>query len=286
MAVFTNSRRGSFNNNRNIRLYFKEIGSIPLLTPQEEKELGWRARSGDHEAVKKLVESNLKFVVRVARKYSGFGLALQDLIDEGNIGLIEAARRYDPDKNVRFTSYAVWWIEQYIRQAFYGMAHPFRVPARIKQIMYRLGLCTSIQTGERMRPVTLNEVAEDVGIGDKELQDIMAICGEEISLDQPLDTGRAETLENRLEKQIETVEQKLVEQSVRKSVQNSLDLLTTKELEIIKLRFGLQDDSPRTLKDIGKRIGLSRERVRQLQNRALRKLRFSQHHSGGLAKEE
>lgn len=285
MAVYTNSRRGSFNNNRIIQLYFKEIGSIPLLTPQEEKQLGWRARSGDHEAVKKLVESNLKFVVRVARKYGGFGLALQDLIDEGNIGLIEAARRYDPGKNVRFTSYAVWWIEQYIRQAFYGMAHPFRVPARIKQLMYRLGLSTSIQTGERMRPVTLNEVAEDIGIGGKELQDIMAICGEEISLDQPLDTGRAETLENRLEKQIETVEQKLVEQSVRKSVQNSLDLLTAKELEIIKLRFGLQDDSPRTLKDIGNRIGLSRERVRQLQNTALRKLRFSEHHFGKLAKE-
>jgi RNA polymerase primary sigma factor len=236
---------GSFNNvnNRNIRLYFKEIGSIPLLTADEEKQLGHRARSGDQEAVKKLVESNLRFVVRVARKYSGFGLALQDLIDEGNIGLIEAARRYNPNKNVRFTSYAVWWIQQYIRQAFYAMAHPFRVPARVKQLMYKLGMNTYIQASKRMRPVTLNEVAEDMRISRKELQDILAICGEEVSLDQPLDAARSETLENRLEKRMETVEQELIEQSLRKSVRNSLQLLTTKELEIIKLRFGLQDDS-------------------------------------------
>lgn len=243
VAVYTNSRRSSFNSNRNIRLYFKEIGLIPLLTPEEEKQLGWRARSGDYEAVKKLVESNLKFVVRVARKYSGFGLALQDLIDEGNIGLIEAARRYDP------------------------------------------GVSTSIQAGKRMRPVSLNEVAEEIGIGRRELLDIMAISGVEISLNQPLDADRFETLENRLEKPIETVEQKLVDQSIRKSIRNSLDLLSKKELEIIRLRFGLLDDSPRTLKDIGNRIGLSRERVRQLQNRALRKLRFNQNHSSKLVKE-
>jgi len=131
---------------REIRLYLKEISRIPMLTVEEEQELGYRVQAGDPVALQKLIESNLRFVIKIAKKYWGFGLPLLDLINEGNVGLIEAAKRFDPSKNVRFTSYAVWWIRQAILQTFYDMGRALRLPARITQMVYKAGLSFSRQT--------------------------------------------------------------------------------------------------------------------------------------------
>ena len=260
---------------REMRLYLKEISKIPLLTAEEEKVLGARVQKGDTAALQKMVESNLRFVIKIAKKYRGFGLSFLDLINEGNLGLIEAARRFDPERNVRFTSYAVWWIRQAILHSLTNMGHPLRLPAKISNAMFRMGRTITRKTAELKRRPTMEEIAEDLGMGEQELSAMVEVSGGATSLSQPLDEQGDLVLEDVLTDPSASVEDQLEEQFLNKHIGEALERLEENERNILKLRFGLDDGVSRTLKEIGDQMGLSRERIRQIEAKALNKIRHS-----------
>jgi RNA polymerase primary sigma factor len=260
---------------REMRLYLKEISKIPLLTADEEKELGRRVQSGDTAALQKLVESNLRFVIKISKKYRGFGLSFLDLINEGNLGLIEAARRFDPERNVRFTSYAVWWIRQAILHSLTNMGHPLRLPAKISNTMFRMGRTITKKTAELKRKPTMEEVAEDLGMDTQELSSMVKVAGGATSLSQPLDEQGDLVLEDILMDESPTIDEKIEEQFLSKHVGEAMERLDENERRILSLRFGLDDGVSHTLKEIGDSMGLSRERIRQIEAKALTKIRHS-----------
>lgn len=257
-----------------IALYLKEISYIPLLTRKEEKELGLRIQKGDETAVQKLVESNLRFVVKFAKRYRQCGLSFPDLINEGNLGLITAAKRFDPARNVRFISYAVWWIRQSIITALANMGRPFKLPLKINTALYRIRTSTSKYRNEWMKRPTLEEIAKDAGMNGDELLSVIGAAGKGISLSQPLFTDGEGGIEDVLfQSRIPSAEQSIIEGSVKKSLKGVLGDLKEREQEILRLRFGLDDEKALTLRQIGNRMGVSRERVRQIQEEALEKIR-------------
>jgi RNA polymerase primary sigma factor len=262
------------NSKHALGLYLREIGITPLLTPEEEKALGLRIQSGDQEAVRKLVEANLRFVVKIAKKYRGYGVSLQDLINEGNLGLIEAAKRFDPSRNVKFISYAVWWIRQMMLTAISNMGHPMRLPIKINNILHRVGLTTAKKTRELKRKPTAQEIAEEVGIGVDALNSVLEVSGHTISLNKPLNHDKELVLENMVSRIGDyTMEDSMVQQSIRDLLYKALGDLAHNEERVLRLRFGFDDDNPCSLREIGDHLGLSRERVRQIQEKALEKLR-------------
>jgi len=262
--------------NREMRLYLKEISKIPILTPEEEKELGRRVRAGDKASLQKLVESNLRFVIKIAKKYRGCGLPFLDLINEGNLGLIEAARRFDPTRNVKFTSYAVWWIRQAILHSLSNLSHPLRLPAKISNTLYRVGTSIAKKTNELERKPTLQEIALEVGIPANELTAMLEVAGDAASLNQPIDDEGDLVLGDMLEQTtVPSVETTIVSQFLGKQLNEALEELDPSARKVLRLRFGLDDDTPRTLKQIGDMMGLSRERIRQIEAKALEKLRHT-----------
>ena len=258
-----------------LRLYLKELSKIPLLTAAEEKELAARAQAGDQAAVQKLVESNLRFVVKIAKKYRNLGVSFLDLIGEGNLGLIQAAQRFDPARNVKFISYAVWWIRQSIVSALANQRHPLRLPLKINNTLYKAGLATNRKADELDRKPSHKEVAEELGMNQDDLIAILNVGGGGISLDEPLNQQSEQVLEDMLvQTSIPSVENNLIEESVNVELKKALSKLGKNEEQVLRLRFGLDDDTPRTLSYIGNKIGLSRERVRQIQVRGLQKLKM------------
>ena len=181
---------------QSLHLYLKEICHIALLTPEEERELGYRIQAGDEVAVRKLVECNLRFVVKIAKKYRRLGISFLDLISEGNLGLMEAAKRFNPDKNVKFISYAIWWIRQSILAALSNLGHPLRLPSKVNNTLYRVGVTTAKKVSELQRKPTFKEVADDVGISQSELYYILQVGGEAISLSQPVTDKNEKVLED------------------------------------------------------------------------------------------
>jgi len=259
-----------------MRLYLKEISRIPLLTVQEEKELGRRIQNGDREAIQKLVESNLRFVIKIAKKYRGYSISFLDLINEGNLGLIEAARRFDPSRNVRFTSYAVWWIRQAILHTITNMGHPFRLPAKISNTLYRMSSTIGRKTAELQRKPTLDEIAEEVGVKTGELISMMEVAGDAASLNQPIHEDGELVLGDLLEHTSgPTLEEDVTSKFLKGHVEEALGQLDPNERLVLRLRFGLDDSISRTLKEVGDQMHLSRERIRQIEARALEKLRHS-----------
>jgi RNA polymerase primary sigma factor len=262
------------NSNREMRLYLKEISKIPMLTVEEEREVGRRVQNGDREALQKLVESNLRFVIKIAKKYRGCGLPFMDLINEGNLGLIEAARRFDPTRNVKFTSYAVWWIRQSILHALSSLGHPLRLPPKISNTLYRVGNTITRKTNELRRKPRLDEIAVEVGLTERELSSMMELSGDAASLNQPIDDDGELVLGDLLEQTtLPSVESNTVSQFLDKHLNEALNELDESEEKVLRLRFGLDDDTPRTLKEIGDMMGLSRERIRQIEAKALTKMR-------------
>lgn len=255
-------------------LYLREISRIPLLTREEEQTLGIRVKSGDQEAARRLVESNLRFVVKIAKNYRGYGVSLQDLINEGNLGLIEAAKRFDSSRNVKFISYAVWWIRQMMLTAISNMGHPMRLPIKINNILHRVGLTTAKKTKELRRKPTPEEVADEVGIRLGTLNSVLGVSGQTISLNKPLNQDNELYMESIFAQTGEyTLEDTMVQQSVRDMLHTAMRDLADKEEKVLRLRFGFDDEPPCSLREIGDHLGLSRERVRQIQERALEKLR-------------
>jgi RNA polymerase primary sigma factor len=262
--------------NKAMRLYLKEISRIPLLTVEEEKALGYLAQKGDKEALQKMIESNLRFVIKIAKKYRKSGLPFLDLINEGNIGLIEAARRFDPDRQVRFTSYAVWWIRQAILHYLSQATQVYRISPKTANILDRVATTLSKRRSEQNETPSREDLAREIGVTVRELNASLEATAGTLSLDQPIDDAGDLRLSDALEQtRIPSAESITADMFLREQINRSLGNLSNMESAVLKLRFGLDDDNPLTLKQIGDRMHLSRERIRQIEAQALNKLRKS-----------
>jgi RNA polymerase primary sigma factor len=257
---------------KNLRTYLSQIAKYPILTQEEEKKLGKRIQKGDREALKKLIEANLRFVVSYVKKYKGMGMGMFDLINEGNLGLIEAAKRFDPDRNVKFISYAVWWIRQAIIHALTRSSRAYHVPQKLSDKISEMKRKESQLKTELGRNPTREEIAKKMGLAVDEVEDLELLDEKDVSLS---DTFYDEDREmgDRIEDSITpSVEYQIIKNSIQEQIRALLKGLDEKEIYVIKSRFGLDDDKPQTLQEIGDELKLSRERVRQIEQKAMRKL--------------
>jgi len=238
-----------------LSFYLKRISRIPLLTKREELELGKAIQKGDERSLKRLVEANLRFVVKVALRYRGCGLSLLDLINEGNVGLLEAARRYSPEYNVKFITYAVWWIRQAIIQALAAGAGAVRLPLRKARLASRTGDAAAAPA-----------VSSEPDIDATERRPLY--FGDDIALDQRVGKELYESRE------IPQADHELIQRSFREEVERMLSVLNPRERDIVELRYGLRDKDSMTLEAVGRKLKISRERVRQIEERAKQKLRL------------
>ncbi len=261
---------------KNLKLYLKQIAKFSHLDQKEEKKLGESIRQGDSEALKRLIEANLKFVVSYVKKYSGMGLSLLDLINEGNLGLIEAAKRYDPEKNVKFISYAVWWIRQAVFHALTRNSRIYHIPQKISDQVSEMKKVRAQLKKKLGRNPTREEIAERMGISITDIEDMEILEEKNVSLSDTYHEDDTE-LSDRLEDQLaEPVEYMIVKNSIQQQIREILEELDDKESLVLKLRFGMDDNQPRTLQEIGDRLSLTRERIRQIEKKAMRKLAQSQ----------
>jgi RNA polymerase primary sigma factor len=256
--------------------YLQEIGEVPLLSHEEEVELARRIREGDEISLESLTKANLRFVVSVAKQYQCQGLSLGDLINEGNLGLIKAANRFDETRGFKFISYAVWWIRQSILQALAEQSRIVRLPLNRVGTMNKIGKAFSALEQEFEREPSPEEIAQQLEISDFEVSDTIQKSGKHLSLDAPF----SEEEENRLLDIIENREQPapdntLISESLRIELDRALATLTIREAEVVKLYFGLDMEMPLTLEEIGEKFELTRERVRQIKEKALRRLRHA-----------
>ena len=276
MIADKNKSKSEKSLNRAMRLYLKEISKIPLLTAEEEKELGRRVQKGDRDALQKLIESNLRFVIKISKKYRKSGLPFLDLINEGNIGLMEAARRFDPDRGVRFTSYAVWWIRQAILHFLSQASQVFRVSPKTANILYRVATTLAKKRSQENEVPSREQLAVEIGVTLNELNAALEAAAGTLSLDHPIDESGDLVLGDTLEQhRIVSADIQTVNHHLKDQIGQSLGSLTQMEEKVLRLRFGLDDDDPLTLKEIGDRMNLSRERIRQIEAQALGKLRRS-----------
>lgn len=262
-----------------LRAYLGEIGKIPPLSVDEERELGARVRQGDEAALRRLVEANLRFVVSYAKRYRGLGVPFLDLIHEGNLGLMEAARRFDPGRNVKFISYAVWWVRQALLHVLSDQSRIVSVPPKLSGPASKLGRHLAALATQLDREPTPRELADDLDISEADATALMQISGEDVSLsDRVGGAGREDRreVEDVLEQvMIPPIDDELVHEAVVDQLRKAVAELGRKEREVMRLRFGLGGDEPRTLQEVGDRLKLSRERVRQIESRAKEKLRQS-----------
>jgi RNA polymerase primary sigma factor len=260
-----------------LKKYLKEIARLPRITADDEKVLGKKAREGDMAALKKLVEANLRFVVSYAKRYRGCGLSFLDLINEGNIGLIEAAKRFDPEKRVKFITYAVWWVRQSIIHALSDQAGSFRLPQKQANLLYRIGKAQAKLRTELHRTPTTEEVAENMDVTVKEVTNLLQVSDDNISLSAVIDEEHDFHLSDKLEQEtLPSAELVLLKSTLKVHLRDSLTELDQKEERVIRQRFGLDGAEPKTLKEIGEMLNLSRERIRQIEAQALDKLNRSQ----------
>ena len=256
--------------------YLKEISQYPLIDRDEEGRLACGIRGGDPEALDKLVRSNLRFVVSVAKKYQNQGVLLADLINEGNVGLIRAAHKFDETKGIKFISYAVWWIRQAILQALAEQSRIVRVPLNRAGALHRIGRRSSSLLQELGREPTVDELAHDLAITREEVTSTLAISQTHLSLDAPLTPGEDNRLLDYLPDQFASdPEDETYENALRNTVDHALSTLREREAKVLRLYFGLDDQDPMTLEDIGGLLGITRERVRQIKEKALGRLRHA-----------
>jgi len=271
----TQKRKNTFDDGL-LDQYLRDISAYPLITREDEAALAVQIRKGDEEALNTLVRANLRFVVSVAKKYQNQGVSLSDLINEGNLGLIRAARRFDETKGIKFISYAVWWIRQAILQALAEQSRIVRVPLNRAGDIHRIGRRAAALIQELGREPTNEEIAEGMSISEDEVAKTMAISHTHLSLDAPVAPGEENSLIDHLADDIspspdeETFEKALVE-----TVHQSLTVLKPREAKVLRMYFGIDGGEPLTLEDIGSIIGVTRERVRQIKDRALTKLRHT-----------
>jgi len=259
---------------QSLEKYLHEISQIPLLSSQEEVELTRKIRQGDHEALNTLVQSNLRFVVKVAKKYQNQGLPLIDLINEGNLGLIKAAKRFDETRGFRFISYAVWWIRQSILQALAEQARVVRLPLNRVGLINKVNQVIKELEQQYNREPTFDEISNILQISGKDIVDALHNGSFHLSLDQPFrhsEDGNMKEIMSNPNSQMPDAE--LIKESLKDEIRRVLKTLTPREEEVIKMYFGIDRERPLTLEEIGDRLKLTRERVRQIKERALIRLR-------------
>ncbi len=256
--------------------YLQEIGKVDLITSDEEVELAQRIRAGDQIALEKLTKANLRFVVSVAKQYQNHGLTLGDLINEGNLGLIKAAKRFDETRGFKFISYAVWWIRQSIMQALAEQSRIVRLPLNRVGSLNKISKTFSELEQKFQREPSPEELAEVLETTPEEVAANMRISGRHVSMDAPFVNGEENGLLDVLENDSEaTPDSSLMNDSLRKEVQRALSTLTQREADVISYYFGLNGEQPLTLEEIGEKYNLTRERVRQIKEKATRRLRHS-----------
>lgn len=266
-------KRASFDDG-SLDQYLREIAKYPLISREDEAELARRIRVGDQDALDKLVSSNLRFVVSVAKKYQNQGVSLSDLINEGNLGLIRAGHKFDETKGIKFISYAVWWIRQSILQALAEQSRIVRVPLNRAGALHRIGKRASALLQELGREATHAEIAEGMDITEEEVAKTMSISQVHLSLDAPLTPGEDNRLLDYLADTVSaSPDEQTIEKALTKAIEESLGSLKEREALILRLYFGLEDHEPMTLEEIGVLLGITRERVRQIKEKALSRLR-------------
>ena len=254
--------------------YLRDISIFPLITREEEAALARRIREDDQEALETLVRSNLRFVVSVAKKYQNQGVSLSDLINEGNLGLIRAAHKFDETKGIKFISYTVWWIRQAILQALAEQSRIVRVPLNRAGALHRIGRRANALLQELGREATHAEIAEGMEITEEEVARTMAISQAHVSLDAPMTPGEDNRLLDYLaDTEHATPEEETIEMALVESVHQALGGLKEREAKILRLYFGLDGAEPMTLEQIGAVLNITRERVRQIKEKALSRLR-------------
>lgn len=259
-----------------LKKYLKEISRLPRITAAEERVLGAAIKTGDGKALRKLVEANLRFVVSYAKRYRGCGLSFLDLINEGNIGLIEAAKRFDPGKKVKFITYAVWWVRQAIIHALSDQSGAFRLPQKQANLLYRIGKAQANLRSKLERAPTTEEIAKKMDVSVTDVTNLLQVSDENISLSAVIDEEHDFVLSDKLEQKIILpADLILLKNSLRLLLRNALTELDAKEEKVVRLRFGLDGADPKTLKEIGEMMNLSRERIRQIEAQALGKLNRS-----------
>ena len=253
--------------------YLFEVSKTPLLTAEQELAVARRVRAGDQDAMQELVKRNLRFVISVAKKYQNRGMALPDLIGEGNIGLLTAARKFDPDVGVKFISYAVWWIRQAILAAIAKQGRTVRVPLNRTADLSRIIRATEILRQKLVREPTPEEVAAEVSLSKDVVQALMSLNTSEVRLDAALDPGGERTLIDRFVADGQSdVEARAMERFLSEEIEQALATLPPRDARVLRLYFGLDDGHEHTLEEIGGMLGVTRERVRQLRDRALKRL--------------
>lgn len=258
--------------------YLQEIGKVDLITAEEEVELARRIKKGDQVALEKLTKANLRFVVSVSKQYQNQGLSLPDLINEGNLGLIKAAQRFDETRGFKFISYAVWWIRQSILQALAEQSRIVRLPLNKIGSINKVNKAFSQLEQEFERPPTPQELAAVLDLSIEEVKQSLKNSGRHVSMDAPLkdgDDSSSNMYDVMSSAESPSPEADLMHDSLRKEIERSLRTLTAREADVVRLYFGLSGQHPMTLEEIGERFDLTRERVRQIKEKAIRRLKHT-----------
>ena len=257
-----------------VRMYLKDIGKIPLLDPDKEVELAVKCKDGNESAKNELIEANLRLVVSIAKKYVGKGMYFLDLIQEGNLGLIKAVEKFDHTKGYKFSTYATWWIRQAITRAIADQARTIRIPVHMVETIHRVSRTSRQLLQEYGREPTVDEIAEKLGMTPEKVREIMKTAQEPISLETPIGEEEDSHLGDFLpDESTPTPAEAVSAQLLREALEKVLHTLSEREEKVIKLRFGLDDGRTRTLEEVGKEFNVTRERIRQIEAKALRKLR-------------
>ena len=256
--------------------YLQEIGKVDLITAEEEVELAQRVKQGDQLALEKLTKANLRFVVSVAKQYQNQGLTLPDLINEGNLGLIKAAQRFDETRGFKFISYAVWWIRQSILQALAEQSRIVRLPLNKIGSINKINKTYAFLEQSHERPPSAEEIANELDMTINDVKESMKNSGRHVSMDAPLVEGEDSNLYDVLRSgESPNPDKELIHKSLRTEIERALETLTPREADVIKLYFGLGNHHPMTLEEIGETFDLTRERVRQIKEKAIRRLKHT-----------
>lgn len=257
-----------------LNLYLNEIGKIPLLTKEEEFALGRAAAAGDVDAERRLTEGSLRLVVAVAKRFQGKGVALQDLIQEGNLGLMKAAERFDPERGCRFSTFATWWIRHFVMRSIANQGRAIRLPVHLMDTIAKMNRCTLVLRNRLCREPEDAEIAAELGISAERVQALRTALLEPLSLDAVCGEDDEYTLLDLIPSETAEDPESLTFLELRRErIQMALNTLNPREKLIVTMRFGLEDGIPRTLEEVGQSCGLTRERIRQIEGRAIRKLR-------------